>query len=87
MPALTISNVPEGLYRRIRRYAAEHGISVEDAAHRILDEATRPTVRLGDVVVAFARRPDVNFPEISRNGVLIEPADLTPADLPAGDEP
>ena len=55
MPTMTVRNLPEDVHRRIRLYAAEHGLSAEAAARRLLDEATRPTERLGDVVTAFAR--------------------------------
>jgi plasmid stability protein len=52
---MTVRNLPEDVQRRIRLYAAEHGLSAEAAARRLLDEATRPAERLGDVVTAFAR--------------------------------
>jgi antitoxin FitA len=48
MPSMTVRNLPEDLHRRIRLYAAEHGLSAEAAVRRLLDEATRPAQRLGD---------------------------------------
>jgi len=54
MPTMTVRNLPEDVHRRIRLYAAENGLSAEAAARRLLDEATRPAERLGDVVTAFA---------------------------------
>jgi chromosome partitioning protein len=48
MPSMTVRNLPEDLHRRIRLYAAEHGLSAEAAVRRLMDEATR------DLVVAAA---------------------------------
>lgn len=77
MPTMTVRNLPDDVHRRIKLYAAEHGISAEAAARRILDEATRPADRLGDVVVAFARARKADFPEMLRDRAPIEPADFS----------
>ena len=77
MPTMTVRNLPEDVHRRIRLYAAEHGLSAEAAARRLLDEATRPTERLGDVVTAFARARHADFPDVPRNPATIEPADFS----------
>ena len=77
MPTMTVRNLPEEVHRRIRLYAAEHGLSAEAAVRRLLDEATRPSERLGDVVVAFARSRRADFPETPRNRTPIEPADFS----------
>lgn len=77
MPTMTVRNLPEDVHRRIRLYAAEHGLSAEAAARRLLDEATRPTERLGDVVAAFARARHADFPDVPRNPAPIEPADFS----------
>ena len=77
MPTMTVRNLPEDVHRRIRLYAAEHGLSAEAAARRLLDEATRPTERLGDVVTAFARARHEDFPDVPRNPAPIEPADFS----------
>lgn len=77
MATMTVRNLPEDVHRRIRLYAAEHGISAEAAARRILDEATRPADRLGDIVVAFARARQTDFPETPRNHMPVEPADFS----------
>lgn len=74
LPSITVRNLPEDLHRRIRLYAAEHGLSAEAAVRRLLDEATRPAGRLGDVIVAYARARAVDFPET--------PRDRSPAILP-----
>jgi plasmid stability protein len=77
MPTMTVRNLPVEVHRRIRLYAAEHGISAEAAARQILDEATRPTERLGDLVVAYARARNVDFPDTPRDRSPIEPADFS----------
>ena len=75
MPTIMVRNLPEEVHRRIRLYAAEHGVSVEAAVRRLLDEATRPPERLGDVVAAFARARQADFPETPGDRTAIEPAD------------
>lgn len=77
MATMTVRNLPEDVHRRIKLYAAEHGLSAEAAARRILDEATRPPERLGDVVIAFARARAADFPEIVRDSSPIQPADFS----------
>ena len=72
-----VRNLPEDVHRRIRLYAAKHGLSAEAAVCHLLDEATRPPERLGDVVVAFAHARQADFPETPRDRTLIEPADLS----------
>ena len=77
MPSMTVRNLPEDLHRRIRLYAAEHGLSAEAAVRRLLDEATRPAERLGDVVAAYARGRAADFPEIPRDRMPVSPADFS----------
>ena len=77
MPSMTVRNLPEDVHRRIRLYAAEHGLSVEAAARRLLDEATRPPEKLGDLVTAFARSRAADFPEVPRDRSPVEPADFS----------
>jgi antitoxin FitA len=77
MPSMTVRNLPEDLHRRIRLYAAEHGLSAEAAVRRLLDEATRPAQRLGDVVAAYARARAVDFPETPRDRTPVSPADFS----------
>ena len=77
MPTMTVRNLPEDVHRRIRLYAAEQGLSAEAAVRRLLDEATRPPERLGDVVTAFARARQVDFPETPRDRKPITPADFS----------
>jgi antitoxin FitA len=77
MPSMTVRNLPEDLHRRIRLYAAEHGLSAEAAVRRLLDEATRPAQRLGDLVAAYARARAVDFPETPRDRTPVSPADFS----------
>lgn len=77
MPSMTVRNLSEDLHRRIRLYAAEHGLSAEAAVRRLLDEATRPAERLGDVVVAYARALAVDFPETPQDRTPVTPADFS----------
>jgi len=77
MATMTVRNLPDDVHRRIRLYAAEHGLSAEAAARQLLDKATRPAERLGDVVTAFARARAVDFPDTLRNQTPVEPADFS----------
>lgn len=77
MPIMTVRNLPSDVHRRIKLYAAERGISAEAAARQILDEATRPAIRLGDVVTAHARERQADFPATPRDPSPINPADFS----------
>ena len=77
MPTMTVRNLSDDVHRRIRLYADEQGVSAEAAARRLLDEATRPPERLGDVVTAFARAREADFPDGLRDRSAIEPADVS----------
>jgi plasmid stability protein len=77
MPSMTVRNLPEDLHRRIRLYAAEHGLSAEAAVRRLLDEATRPAERLGDIVAAYARARSADFPDTPRDRTPVSPADFS----------
>jgi len=67
MATMTIRNLPDDVHRRVRFIAGQGGISAEAAVREPLDEATRPGERLGDLVVAYARNLDVDFPDVERN--------------------
>ena len=77
MPSMTLRNLPEDVHRRIRVYAAERGLNTEAAVRRLLDEATQPAERLGDIVTAFARELSADFPDAPRDRAPIEPADFS----------
>jgi len=75
MATMTIRNLPDDAHRRVRFIARQRGISVEAAVPELLDEATRPSERLGDLVVAYARNLDVDFPDVERNSEPFEGAE------------
>jgi plasmid stability protein len=77
MPSMTVRNLSEDLHRRIRLYAAEHGLSAEAAVRRLLDEATRPAERLGDIVAAYACARAADFPDTPRDRAPVLPADFS----------
>ena len=77
MASMTVRNLPDDVHRRVRLYAAEHGLSAEAAVRCILDEATRPPELLGDVIVAFARDRQVDFPATSRDHTAVQAADFS----------
>ncbi len=66
MATMTVRNLPDRVYRRIKSIAADRGMSAEATVREILDEATRPAERLGDVIAARVREAGVDFPEIAR---------------------
>jgi len=67
MANMTVRNLPDDLHRRVKVIAGQRGISAEAAVWELLDEATRPAERLGDVVLAFAQELDVAFPDVDRD--------------------
>lgn len=77
MATMTVRNLPDEVHRRVKFIAGQRGISAEAAARELLDEATRPAARLGDVAVAFARELDVDFPDVERSQEPIEAADFS----------
>ena len=77
MANMTVRNLPDDVHRRIKAIAAQRGISTEATVRELLDEATRPAERLGDVVAAFARDLDVAFPNLDRRPESIAAADYS----------
>lgn len=74
MATLSVRNLPDIVHRRLRLHAADLGISVEEAARRILDEATRSHEPLGDVLAAFAKEHDAEDLMIQRDQTPASPA-------------
>lgn len=56
MPTITLKNVPEDVYGRLKRQADEEMRSINAQAIRIIDLATRPKRVNVDVVYEEARR-------------------------------
>lgn len=74
MGAMALRNIPDDVHRRIKSVAESRGISVEEAARQLLDEATRPAERISQVIGAFVKEKGVSFPDIARKQDSIEPA-------------
>jgi len=77
MAQMTVRNLPDDVHRRIKVIAGQRGISTEAAVRELLDEATRPAERLGDVVVAFSQNLNVAFPDINRASEPIAAAEYS----------
>jgi plasmid stability protein len=73
---MTLPKPPEDLHRLIRLYAAEHGLSAEDAVRRLLEEGGQPTERLGDVLTTNAQARAADFPDTPRDRTPVSPADI-----------
>lgn len=67
MGSMTVRNIPDEVHQRLRSVAKERGLSTEEAVRQLLDEATRPATRLGDLVMTYARSLDVDFPVLERS--------------------
>ena len=76
MATMTVRNLPDRVYRRIKSVAADRGMSAEALVRELLDEATRPAERLGDVIAARVREAGVDFPEIVRRREPIDRAEF-----------
>jgi len=77
MANMTVRNLPDDVHRRVKVIAGQRGISAEAAVRELLDEATRPAERLGDVVLAFAQELDVAFPDVDRDPEPITAAEYS----------
>lgn len=51
MASLSIRKLDEETYERLQRRAANHGVSMEEEARKILRRAVAPPLRLGDFFV------------------------------------
>jgi plasmid stability protein len=51
LASLSISNLDDEIYERLRDRAARHGVSMEEAARQILTQAVSAPERLGDLFV------------------------------------
>ena len=75
MATMTVRNLPDEVHRRVRLVAVQRGISAEEAARQLLDEASRPAEKVGDVITTFAKGLQVDFPEVKRSAEVPEAAD------------
>ncbi len=51
MANLIVKNLSVEVYGRLRIIAAERGVSIEEAARQLLDEVSRPSEKVGEVIV------------------------------------
>jgi len=77
MADMTVRNLPDDVHRRVKFDAAQRGIGVEAAARQLLDEATRPAERLGDILLARAKRMNSDFPDVERSSEPMRAADYS----------
>ena len=54
MATMTVRNLPDDVYDRVRFLAKQRGMSAEALARDLLDRATQPTECLGDVIVSYS---------------------------------
>ena len=60
----------------MRFVAAERGISTEEAARQLLDEASRPAEKVGDVIVEYVKNLYAFLTGIKSSDDTAEPADF-----------
>jgi len=53
MTSLTVRKIENEVYERLRERAAEHGVSMEEEARRILRSAVITPKRLGDLALEY----------------------------------
>ena len=76
MANLTVRNLSDDVHSRVQFVAAERGISTEEAARQLLDEASRPAEKVGDVIVEYVQNLNAFLPGIKRSDDTAEPADF-----------
>ena len=53
MATLTVRKLSDEVHLRLKFVANQRGVSAEEAARQLLDEATQPADKLGDSIAAF----------------------------------
>lgn len=74
MGSISLRNIPDDVHRRLKSEAKIRGVSTEEAARQLLDEATRPVEKVSEVIAAFVKEKGVEFPDIERSQESIEAA-------------
>ncbi|WP_170398485.1 FitA-like ribbon-helix-helix domain-containing protein [Ruegeria arenilitoris] len=77
MANLNVKNLSVEVYGRLRIIAAERGVSIEEAARQLLDEVSRPSEKVGDVIVEYVQSLNAFLPEIKRSDEAPEPTDFS----------
>jgi plasmid stability protein len=76
MPSLSVRRLDEDTMSRLRIRAAQHGVSMEEEARRILKDAVSPPDHLGDLalrIFGLKHGVDLQLPERTPH----EPLDLS----------
>ncbi len=76
MGTLTVRKLDDDVHRRVKFVAKQRDVSVEEAARQLLDEATRPDVRLGDAIAAFNKTKGLGSFELVRKKDRVEAAEF-----------
>ena len=58
MPTMTVRNLPDDVYERVKVFASERGLSAEAFARQVLADATQPSSNLGTDIVDFVSTLD-----------------------------
>jgi len=74
MGNMTVRNLPDDVHRRLKFEAVKRGVSAEEAARQLLDEATRPEEKIADIITSYVRQKGEDFPDIKRNQETISAA-------------
>lgn len=76
MGTLTVRKLDDDVHRRVKFVAQQRDVSVEEAARQLLDEATQPTVRLGDAIAKFNKSLSLGTFDLERLNGPAEPAEF-----------
>ncbi|MFG5379620.1 FitA-like ribbon-helix-helix domain-containing protein [Yoonia sp. R2-816] len=74
MGSISLRNLDEDVHRRVKSEARIRGVSTEEAARQLLDEATRPVENVSAVIAEFVKARNVEFPEFERSNNPIDGA-------------
>lgn len=77
MATLTIRNLPDGVHRKLKRRAGEHGHSTEQEVRLILAAVVEPPENLADMLLAIGKRLDGTVVRLERDRRPLKPDALT----------
>jgi len=66
MGSISLRNLNDDVHRRVKSVAAIRGVSTEEAARQLLDEATRPAEKTSEAIAKFVLKKGVEFPDMER---------------------
>jgi len=76
MGNMTVRNLPDDVHRRLKFEAVRRGVSAEEAARQLLDEATRPEEKIANIITSYVRQRGEDFPDIRRDRESISAAEF-----------